>query len=278
MEKSDQRVAMVIGASGGTGKAVALRFASERVAVVVHYNQSKEKADKLVEQIKDSGGKAIAVRADITQFSQAEALAEQAVQSFGRVDILAICAGGHYLSEEMRSLPRLERYRMWDQIMGLNVTGPMFCANAVYPQMVKQNYGRIVFVSSTAKNGILQAADYVDLLHRCSYAASKEGLVGITHTLANYLAGNNITVNCVVPGLIMDTSKPVPPIRQRKSLLIPMKRMGSPDEMAEAIVFLSSEKASYITGNVLYVSGGFMSSGFNPELVDFLAKGSLPKV
>lgn len=274
--KSEQRVAIVVGASGATGKCVASRLASEGVAVVVHYNKNKEKADTIVEGIKEAGGKAIAISADITKFDQAATLVAQTVRHLGRVDILTICSGGHHLPEQLRALPRSERYRVWDQVVGLNLSGAIFCADAVCPYMIKQKWGRIVFVSSTAKNGIQQAADYVDLLHRCSYAASKEGLVGLTHTMANYLAGNNITVNCVVPGLIMHPSTPLPPIRQRKSLLIPMKRMGAPEEMAEAIAFLSSEKASYVTGNVLYVSGGFMASGFNPEIVDFLAKGSMP--
>ncbi len=275
-ERSGQRVAIVIGASGGTGKATALRLAADGVTVVIHYHRSKEKADKVVDQVKQAGGTAISVAADITQFAQAEALVEQTVKSVGRVDILAICSGGHDIPEAMRALSRLERYRIWDQVIELNLSGAVFCAYAVCPQMVKQNYGRIIFVSSTAKNGIQQASNYVDILHRCSYAASKEGLVGITQTLANYLACNSITVNCVVPGPIVDSSTPVPPEKEKKALLIPFKRAGTPEEVAEAIVFLASEKASYITGNVIYASGGFMGKGFNPEIVDFLVKGRIP--
>lgn len=265
-EGSNQKVAIVIGASGGIGKAVTLRLATEGVALVVHYHHSKEKAAKVVEQIRTSGGEAITIGADITQFAEAEALVTQTVQSFGRVDIMVICSGGRRVPDEMRILPRQEQYRIWNQLVELNLSGPAFCAYAVYPQMVQQNYGRIILISSTAKNGIQQGSGY-EMIDRCSYAASKEGLVGLTHTLANYLACNNITVNCVAPGPISEPSVPVTPEKKKKALLIPMKRSGTPAEVAEVIAFLSSDKASYITGNVIYPSGGFMGMGFNPELV-----------
>lgn len=276
MEKSDRPVAIVIGASGNVGKTAALRFATEGRAVAVHYYRNKEKAEEIVKQIRHSGGIAIAVGADFTQFAQAEALARQTVESFGRIDILAVCSGGHAIPDELKTLPRLERYRIWNRLIEHNLSGDAFCAYAVIPQMVKQNYGRIIFLSSGAKDGMQQSTGYVDILHRCAYAASKEGIVGLTHTLANYLARYNITVNCVVPGMILDPSSPTLSLQQKKALMVPMKRRGTPEEMVAAIVFLASEKASYITGNTLYAHGGLMLGGFNPELVNWVARAETP--
>ncbi|MBI2989274.1 MAG: SDR family NAD(P)-dependent oxidoreductase [Deltaproteobacteria bacterium] len=171
-KKIDQRVAIVTGGSGGLGKAVALRLAGEGTAVVVHYNRNEKKAEEIVERIRQSGGKAIAASADLTQFAQAESLVEQTVQQFGGLDILAVCSGGHDIPDEMRSLPRSERYRIWNRLVEFNMSGPMFCAYAAFPYMAKQGYGRIVFSASVAKNGLMVALDFLDEIHRCGYAAS----------------------------------------------------------------------------------------------------------
>lgn len=270
-KKIDQRVAIVTGGSGGLGKAVALRLASEGTAVVVHYNRNEKKAEEIVERIRQSGGKAIAASADLTQFAQAESLVEQTVQQFGGLDILAVCSGGHDIPDEMRSLPRSERYRIWNRLVEFNMSAPMFCAYAAFPYMAKQGYGRIVFSASVAKNGLMVALDFLDEIHRCGYAASKEGLVGMTYTLANYLARYNITVNCVVPGRIMESPSELDFAREKQSLILPLGRIGSTAEVADVIVFFASEKASYTTGNVVYASGGWTGGGFSPVLVDWLA-------
>jgi len=273
-DQNGKQVAIVVGGSGGTGRIVAQQLASDGMDVVVHYNRNREKALNVVEQIEKKQGRALAISADITKLEQAEELVARTVQHFKRVDVLVICSGSHRITEEMRKLPRKERFVWWNHIVGLNLTGPTFVAYAVCPQMIKQNYGRIIVMSSTAKNGIGQALDYEDILHRCSYSSAKEGLVGLTNTLANYLAIHNVTVNCLVPGPIHEPGAQVSAAWQKKLSIIPMKRAASPKDVAEAVSFFASENASYITGNTVYVSGGFLAMGFNPEIVDWAAYGN----
>ena len=238
------RVAFVTGASQGIGRACALDLARAGARVVVGARQ-EDKLASLVDEIRAAGGSADAVPLDVASrdsvkeaFSQARELAE-------RVDVLVNNAGVARDGLAMRMSAE-----NWDQVLNTNLSGAFACIQAVLPPMMKARWGRIINISSVVgESGNAGQANY---------AASKAGLVGMTKSLAQELAPRNITVNAVAPGFIETAMTDALGDKVKEKLLeaIPLRRIGSADEVAHAVRFLAADEASYITGHVLHVNGG----------------------
>jgi len=238
------RVALVTGASQGIGAACAIELAKAG-AQVIAAARSREKLDEVVERIRSGGGRAHAVRLDVSSPESIQSGAARAQEVCGRVDILVNNAGVAHDGLALRM--RLEQ---WQQVLDTNLTGAFLCAQALLRGMMKSRWGRIINISSVVgQSGNAGQSNYV---------ASKAGLIGLTKTLALELASRSITVNAVAPGMIETSMTDALSGDAREKILegIPLGRMGSPEEVAAAVRFLAGEEASYITGHVLAVNGG----------------------
>ena len=237
------RVALVTGASRGIGRAIARRLAAEGVTVVAAARA--DHAAPIVAEIATAGGQAEAVSLDVTDDADVSRVVADTVDRLGRLDILVNNAG---ITRDQLML-RLKRDD-WDAVLATNLTGAFACAHAVLKPMVKQRFGRIVNVTSV----VGQAGN----AGQVNYAASKAGLIGLTKALALEVASRNITVNAVAPGLIdTDMTRAMAGGAQEEwAARIPLKRLGTPDDVAAAVLFLASDEAAYITGHVLAVNGG----------------------
>jgi 3-oxoacyl-[acyl-carrier protein] reductase len=237
------RVALVTGASRGIGRAIALKLAGEGATVVAAARG--ENAQATVEAIRARGGQAESVSLEVTDPDSIKAFVAGAVERHGRVDILVNNAG---ITRDTLLL-RMKR-EDWDAVIQTNLTSAFACAQAVLKPMLRQQGGRIINITSVVgQSG--QAG-------QANYAASKAGLIGLTKALAQEVASRNITVNAVAPGLIdTDMTRALPGEAQAALLArIPLKRPGTPEDIANAVCFLASDEASYITGHVLAVNGG----------------------
>jgi 3-oxoacyl-[acyl-carrier protein] reductase len=238
------RVAFVTGASQGIGWASAVELAKAGARVVGGARQQGKLAS-LVEQIRQLGGEAAAVELDMRSRDSIQAAVARARELYGTIDILVNNAGVTRDGLAMRMSAE-----QWSEVLDTNLTGAFQAIQAVLPGMVRARWGRIINISSVAgQSGNAGQANYV---------ASKAGLIGLTKALAQEVASRNITVNAVAPGFI-DTAMTHlldEKVRERILAAIPLKRMGSPDEIAYAVRFLATEQAGYITGQVLGVNGG----------------------
>ena len=238
------RVALVTGASQGIGRetALALARAGAKVAAAA---RSEEKLASLVAEISAAGGEALALRMDVTDPEQIKSGFKQLAERFGHLDILVNNAALTRDGLALRMKPE-----DWDAVMRTNLTGAHLCIQQALAMMLRQRGGRIVNVTSV----VAQAGN----AGQANYAASKGGLVGLTKAIAIEVASRNITVNAVAPGFIETAMTGVLPAKVKEELRtrIPLGRMGAPAEVAAAIVFLASDEAAYITGQVLSVNGG----------------------
>ncbi len=239
------RVAVVTGSSRGIGRAIALRLASLGAKVVVNYHSSEDAAREVVEQIESQGGEAIAFRADVKQVEEAKDLIEAALDDFGRLDILVNNVGVTRDTLLMRM-----KEEDWDIVLETNLKGTFNCTKVAQRPMIRQRYGRIINITSVS--GI------VGQVGQANYSASKAGVIGFTKAVARELGTRNITVNAVAPGYVpTDQTADLPQELIDYILeLTPLKRAGTAEEIANAVAFLASEEASYITGQVLAVDGG----------------------
>ena len=238
------RVVFITGASQGIGRACALEFARAGASVVVGARQ-QDKLASLVGEISDLGGSAFAVPLDVAQESSVKEAFREARESVERIDILVNNAGITRDGLAMRMSAE-----NWSQVMDTNLNGAFACIQAVLPSMMKARWGRIINISSVVgTSGNPGQANYV---------ASKAGLVGLTKSLAQEVASRGITVNAVAPGFIETAMTDGLSDKVREKLLesIPLRRIGSVDEVSSAVRFLATEEASYITGHVLHVKGG----------------------
>ncbi len=239
------RVAIVTGSSRGIGRAIALELARRGAFLVVNCQHNLAAAQAVADEIVALGTKAIVVQADVSTSEGAEALAQAAVAAYGRIDILVSNAGiiRDGLSARLSAAD-------WDAVIQTNLTGAFYCAKAVQRTMLKQRSGRIIHISSVS--GLMGNAG------QANYSAAKAGLIGLTKALARELGGRNITVNAVAPGYIatdMTATLPEQVVGHMRDL-IPLGRLGQPEDVARAVAFLASDDAAYITGHVLTVDGG----------------------
>jgi 3-oxoacyl-[acyl-carrier protein] reductase len=238
------RVALVTGASQGIGRACAIKLAGLGASVAVAA-RNQEKLNELVNEIGASGGKASAFPLDVSDEEQIKATFKNALAQFGKVDILVNNAG---ITRDQLVM-RMKRAD-WDAVLSTNLTSAYLCVQQVIGSMLKQHWGRIINMTSifgqTGQAGL------------ANYASSKAGLIGLTMALARELASRNITCNAVAPGLIETamTSGFSDDFKQNALKMIPLGRIGTPEDVANAVAFLASEESSYITGHVLSVNGG----------------------
>lgn len=239
------RHALVTGASRGIGRAIALRLAERGHSITVNYNSHPKDADAVVNEIVDSGGSACAVRGDVSTKEGCETIVKGAEQVYGPVEILINNAG--VISDNL--LLRMSD-EQWDHPIDTNLYGTFYCTRLVVPQMMRNRWGRIVSISSVV--GIRGNAG------QANYSASKAAIHGFSFSLAKELAVRNVTVNVVAPGYVDTATSGVISERVREKVLswIPMGRFGEPEEIAPAAVFLTTEEARYITGEIIRVDGG----------------------
>lgn len=239
------KIALVTGASRGIGRQVAISLAKEGATVVVNYNGNKEKAEEVVSLIKENGGNAEVYGANVADFAACEEMINSVVKKFGALDILVNNAG---ITKDGLLLKMSEED--FDKVIDINLKGTFNCIKNVTRQMLKQKSGRIINMSSVV--GIAGNAGQVN------YAASKAGVIGMTKSTAKELGSRGITVNAVAPGYIDTDMTAVLSDDIKNSIIdsVPLKRMGNVEDIANAVVFLASDKASYITGQVISVDGG----------------------
>jgi 3-oxoacyl-[acyl-carrier protein] reductase len=241
-------VAWVTGSSTGIGRAVAIALAEEGCDVAVHYNSSESAAQEVVERVEATGRTALAVKGDVSDAGDVGRMVGEIEDRFGRIDILVNNAGSFV---ERRTLEEMTE-DLWDRIMAVNLKSVYLVSQAVLPLMKNQGGGRIVNITSIAAR-IGGSPDSI------AYSAAKGGVSTLTRAMAKSLAGDNILVNAVAPGRI-DTplhEKFTPDEKRREAAQgIPLKREGSPEEVAWAVLFLASPRASYLVGEDIEVNGG----------------------
>jgi 3-oxoacyl-[acyl-carrier protein] reductase len=244
--KLEGRVALITGASQGIGQACALGLAREGASVAVAA-RTRQKLDELVEKITAEGGKAAAVVIDVADEEQVKSGIRSALGQFGKIDILVNNAG---ITRD-QLLMRMKRAD-WDSVLNTNLTSAYLCMQQVIGSMLKQRWGRIINITSVF--GQMGQAG------QANYAASKAGLIGLTMAMAREVASRNITCNAVAPGFIETsmTARLSDEFRQNAVKTIPLGRVGAPDDVSNAVRFLASEEAGYITGHVLNVNGGLL--------------------
>jgi len=240
------RVALVTGASQGIGRTCALKLASQG-ATVAAVARNQEKLDELVKEIIAAGGKASVFSLDVANEEQIKTVFKDALAQLGKIDILVNNAG---ITKDTLIM-RMKRAD-WDAVINTNLTSAYLCTQQVISSMLKQRWGRIINITSVfGQTG--QAG-------QANYASSKAGLIGLTMALAREVASRNITCNAVAPGFIETsmTSGLSDEFKETALKMIPLGRVGAPEDVANAVAFLASDEASYITGHVLNVNGGML--------------------
>lgn len=246
----DGKVALITGASRGIGKACALYFAKAGAVVVINYNKTKN-LDKLVEECGSFGVKALSFKADISSRSDCKKMVAFTIKNFGRIDILVNNAGVWTYAPIDKMTDKI-----LNDTLNINLRGVFYLTREVVPFMKKEKSGNIINISSTA--GQRGEAEH------SHYAASKGAIISLTKSLATELASWNIRANCVAPGWVYtDMSKAALKSKERKKILgtIPLRRVGTPEEIAGAVLFLASDLSSFITGEILNVNGGAVLCG-----------------
>ena len=239
---------MVTGSSCGIGAAIVREFSSDKdMNIVINYNKSKEKALSLLEELRAKKCQVIAIKADISKPLEAQNLIESALNEFGKIDILVNNAGisTHGLITETSN-------ELWEKIFSINVHGMFYCTKAAVIDMLKRHFGKIINVSSVW--GMTGASCEVP------YSSSKAAVIGFTKSLAKELGPSNINVNCIAPGVIktdMNEFLNEDELNELKEIT-PLGRIGSPEEVAKTVKFLSSSDSDFITGQVISPNGGFL--------------------
>lgn len=239
------KVALVTGSGQGIGKEIALRLAKGNATLIINYVGPADGANEVVETIKSNGGEAMAYECNVADLSAVEKMVADILEKYGRIDILVNNAG---ITKDNLILKMSEAE--FDAVINVNLKGTFNATKAVTRTMMKQRYGRIINIASIV--GVIGNAG------QANYCASKAGIIGMTKSVARELASRNITANAVAPGFIDTDMTRVLPDNVKEELLsqIPMKKLGSVADIANAVEFLAKEESGYITGQVINVNGG----------------------
>lgn len=238
------KVALVTGAAQGIGKSIALKLAANGADLVIS-DVNLDKAQETAKEVEKLGRKAIALKANVANLQETETMIDEAVAKLDAIHILVNNAG---ITKDALILRMKEED--WDAVIGVNLKGVFNCTKAAVKYMAKQRYGRIVNIASIV--GEMGNAG------QANYAASKAGVFGLTKTVAREFASRNVTCNAIAPGFIETamTQALSEKVREELANQIPMGRLGTPDDVAEGVLFLVSEAANYITGQVININGG----------------------
>jgi len=251
----DGRVAIVTGSSRGIGRAIALTFAREGAKICVNYTRSKEKAEQVVEEIRKMGGEAMAIQADVSKLDQVREMIKKTVERFGKLDILVNNAGILYKGTVLETGDE-EFYEIFDKMWEVNVKGVLYCCREAAKYMIENRYGKIINIASNAGIGTAFPGT-------TPYAITKMAVIMITKRLAFELGKFGINVNAIAPGLTLtdmitagrspeEVQSTIEMAKQRSVL----RKVGKPEDIANAALFLASDDSSFMTGQVLVVDGG----------------------
>lgn len=237
--------AIVTGGSRGIGKAIALELARNGANVIINYTSNKEAAEKTAKEIEEYGVKALAIHCDVRDADAIKKMIELIEEYFDTIDILVNNAG---ITRDNLLLRMKEEE--WQQVMDVNLKGVFLCTKAVIRKMIKQRQGKIINISSVV--GV------TGNVGQANYSASKAGVIGFTKSIAKEVSAKGINVNAIAPGFIDTDMTAVLSEDTKYNMLnnIPLKRFGKPEDVANLVVFLSSNKSDYITGEVIHVDGG----------------------
>ncbi|MDG5470256.1 3-oxoacyl-[acyl-carrier-protein] reductase [Jeotgalibacillus sp. ET6] len=245
--KLEGKTALVTGASRGIGKEIALELARNGADVAINFSGSKDRAEQVAAEISELGRKAFVIQANVGEADQVQNMIKETLSHFGSIDILVNNAGVTRDNLLMRM-----KDDEWDEVININLKGVFLTTKAVTRSMMKQRSGRIINISSIV--GVMGNPG------QSNYVASKAGVIGLTKSTAKELSSRGITVNAVAPGFIETdmTDKLTEDIQVEMKKQIPLARFGSPSDIAKVVLFLSSDDASYITGQTLHVDGGMV--------------------
>jgi 3-oxoacyl-[acyl-carrier protein] reductase len=243
--KLEGRKALVTGASRGIGKQIAIALANEGADVAINYSKSEKDADEVAKYLEDIGSESWVYPADIGNFENVIEMKDNITKYFGKIDILVNNAGINIdkLFVKMTN-------EDWNKVITINLTGVFNCTNAFIDQLIESQYGRIINITSIVGQ--------MGNIGQVNYAASKAGIIGMTKSLARELARKKVTVNAIAPGFILTSMVQNIPDEVKEKIIkqIPLGRFGEPEEVARAVIYLTSDDAAYITGHVLNINGG----------------------
>ena len=243
----DGKVALITGASRGIGRAIALSLSAAGAAVAVNYAGNDAAAEAVRSEIIKNGGRAIIIKADVSDAAAVDAMIEKVIAEYGTIDILINNAG---ITKD--TIVARMKQQDWTAVVNTNLSGVFNCCKPAAKLMMKKRAGKIVNMASVV--------GLTGNIGQANYAAAKAGVIGFTMSLARELAARGITVNAVAPGFISTDMTAVLSDKARENILngIPLKKMGSPEDVADAVLFLVSGRADYITGQVINVDGGMV--------------------
>lgn len=243
----EKKVALITGGTRGIGKAIAIKFAKNGYNLVLNYVSDRTNLEDLENEFKKYNVEILFIKTDVSKFEDCENMAKQAIEKFEKIDVLVNNAG---ITKDCLLLRMTSKD--FEKVIDINLKGTFNVTKSIVPYMMKKRTGKIVNISSVV--GVSGNAG------QCNYAASKAGIIGFTKSIAKELASRNILANCVAPGFIDTdmTSVLSDSVKENINAQIPLKRMGSSEEVANSVYFLAGEENNYITGQVLNVDGGML--------------------